>query len=320
MSASPLSVTAEEFARQQALDRYRIVDSLPEGVYDDIVRVAAGVCGTPIALVSLLDRDRQWFKAQLGMSERETPRDVAVCEHAVREPDTLMEIRDLREDARFAHFPIVSGALGARFYAGMPLVTPEGAAIGTVCVLDHQPRTLSKSQRAALHSLARITMNLLEGSSRERSFERAAQLSSAVAAAEAAAAKELVPGLNLVILELQDFAAQVERLGERAVEKALCQLNDELDVCLRGEPGDSVSRVTGSPEFIAVLHGGDREATVQRLREIAASHWQRSGLCTLIGAAQTRHASEAIETRYLRADSELSAAKIRYSDEGKAAA
>ena len=134
---------ADEASRQQVLDGYRIVDSLPEDTYQDIVQVAASLCETPIALMSLVDRDRQWFKARLGLDLQQTDRSQAVCGHAIRSPDHLMEVPDLSKDPRFTDISVVTGEVGARFYAGMPLVTSDGVALGTVCVLDTEPRALS---------------------------------------------------------------------------------------------------------------------------------------------------------------------------------
>jgi GAF domain-containing protein len=175
----------DEAARQRALDTYHVLDSLPEEAYDDVVRLASVVCGVPTALVSLVDRDRQWLKARIGFELSQTPRDVAFCDHAIRTPDRLLEVPDASRDPRFAANPLVTAEGGVRFYAGVPLVTPSGAAIGTVCVIDQQPRELDERQREALASLARLTLNLLEQRHRERGLER--QL--AFARMEAAEAK-----------------------------------------------------------------------------------------------------------------------------------
>src|ERR1700760_4656332 len=117
-------MSTSETERQRELDSYRIVDSLPETAYDDIVRLASALCGTPMALVSLIDRDRQWFKSKIGFEPSETRRDEAFCNHAIRTPDRLMEVHDATTDARFANHPSVTGGANIRFYAGMPLVTP----------------------------------------------------------------------------------------------------------------------------------------------------------------------------------------------------
>ena len=139
-----------------------MLDTPHEKAFDDLVALAARICGTPVSLVSLVDRDRQWFKANLGLEIRETPRAVAFCSHAIERPDQLMIVPDAARDPVFANNPLVTGEWGIRFYAGMPLRTPEGHAIGTLCVIDRQPRTLSAEQQEALGVLARQVMAQLE--------------------------------------------------------------------------------------------------------------------------------------------------------------
>jgi len=152
----------DEQARLEALREYAILDTLPEEGYDDVARIAAQICQTPIALVSLVDEDRQWFKAHVGLDATETPRDVAFCAHAILEPDSLLVVPDASRDPRFADNPLVTGAPGIRFYAGAPLVTPEGHALGTLCVIDRQPGTLAADQRSSLQALARQVVSQLE--------------------------------------------------------------------------------------------------------------------------------------------------------------
>jgi len=150
----------DELARQRALDVYRVVDTLPEVAYNDIVQIASILCDVPMALMSLVDRDRQWFKASRGMDTSSTHRDIAFCAHAIEAPTALMEVPDATRDPRFIANPLVTGSLGLRFYAGMPLVTPSGEAIGTVVVLDKKPRELNQRQREGLQALSRLTMTL----------------------------------------------------------------------------------------------------------------------------------------------------------------
>jgi two-component system NtrC family sensor kinase len=154
-------LSIDEKARIAALNHYSILDTLPEQIYDDVTALASLICGTPISLVSLVDTDRQWFKAAVGIEIRETPRELSFCAHTIGTATTLI-VRDAREDARFADNPAVTGAPGIRFYAGAPIVEPNGHVLGTVCVVDTAPRSISPIQIAALEALARHTMALME--------------------------------------------------------------------------------------------------------------------------------------------------------------
>ncbi|MCC8627984.1 GAF domain-containing protein [Xanthomonas vesicatoria] len=299
---------ADEASRQQVLDGYRIVDSLPEDTYQDIVQVAASLCDTPIALMSLVDRDRQWFKAQLGLGLQQTDRSQAVCDHAIRDPSHLMEVPDLTQDPRFRDISVVTGDTGARFYAGMPLVTTDGVALGTVCVLDTEPRTLNDLQRTGLQALARVTMNLLDARQEALQQERAAILQPAAAAA--ATALEAETPYRLVILEVQELAALAERQSERLLGRSLQQLDQALAALVQG-PGNSIDRVTESAEFIAVLRGPDADRTLQQLRDVAQLQ-HALGLTVLLGEAQAIRADEPIGQVFLRAEIALSAEKDRY--------
>ncbi len=159
MMAAPLPQNEE--ARIAALHDYHILDTPAEDAYDDIVRLAAFICGTPIAAVSLIDEHRQWFKAIIGLEAQETPRDVAFCAHTILQPG-LMVVPNAAEDARFAGNPLVTGDPNIRFYAGMPLVTEEGCALGSLCVIDRTARYLTPEQEAALRTLARQVTDSLE--------------------------------------------------------------------------------------------------------------------------------------------------------------
>jgi GAF domain-containing protein len=144
---------ANESARIRALCELDILDSPPEAAFDDITRLAAELCVTPVALVSLVDGTRQWFKSRIGIEVTHTSRDVAFCAHALHSPD-LLEVTDATLDPRFADNPLVTGGPGIRFYAGAPLLTPDGEVLGTLCVIDWTPRSLDDRQRRALRTLA----------------------------------------------------------------------------------------------------------------------------------------------------------------------
>lgn len=155
------SLRTDEKARVDALNRYSILDTSPEQIYDDVTALASLVCGTPISLVSLVDADRQWFKAAVGLEVRETPRAQSFCAHTIGTATTLI-VTDAQQDPRFMDNPAVVGDPGIRFYAGAPIVEPSGHVLGTVCVVDTTPRSLSPIQVAALEALARHVMALME--------------------------------------------------------------------------------------------------------------------------------------------------------------
>jgi anti-sigma regulatory factor (Ser/Thr protein kinase) len=150
-----------ETARLAALRKYRILDTDPEQAFDDLTLLASHICGTPIALISLLDADRQWFKSKVGISIAETSRSVSFCTHAITQRD-LYVVSDAREHDTFRDNPFVLGEDAIRFYAGAPLVTPDGHALGTLCVLDRIPRTLTQEQIDALQALRRQVEAQLE--------------------------------------------------------------------------------------------------------------------------------------------------------------
>ncbi len=148
--------------RVGALYAYNILDTLPEKAYDDIVFIASSICDTPIALVSLVDSDRQWFKARLGIDAAQTPRNISFCSHAIVEPKKLLIVEDACRDSRFADNPLVLQEPKIRFYAGAPLITSEGHALGTLCVIDNKPRHLSEKQQEMLRGLSRQVVAQLE--------------------------------------------------------------------------------------------------------------------------------------------------------------
>ena len=153
-------MTSEQL-RLAALQEYQIMDTLPEQAFDDLACLTSVICGTPIALVTLLDSQRQWFKAVHGLSTRETPLEHAFCAHAIHQEGVFL-VPDARLDPRFSANPLVSGEPRIRFYAGAPLITPSGVALGTLCAIDRVPRVLTAEQQDALAALARQVIRALE--------------------------------------------------------------------------------------------------------------------------------------------------------------
>ena len=151
----------DETGRLKELRDYQVLDTPPETQYDDLTQLAARICGAPIALISLIDENRQWFKSAQGLDARETERDIAFCAHAILEPD-LFIVEDALHDKRFADNPLVTAAPGIRFYAGAPLITASGHALGTLCVIDTKPRKLMPDHEMALRILSRHVVNQLE--------------------------------------------------------------------------------------------------------------------------------------------------------------
>lgn len=153
--------------RQQALDSLRVLDTPPHLMLDQVVQIASIVCETPIALISLVDRERLLFLARVGLDVREVPSSHSLCDHAILTPSEVLEVPDASLDPRFADSPLVTGPPGIRFYAGVPLVTGN-VAIGTLCAIDRRPRErLTASQLVALESLAQLTIHLFESQRRD---------------------------------------------------------------------------------------------------------------------------------------------------------
>lgn len=165
------SVKYNEIARLRALYDYEILDTISEDEYDNFTRIAAGICNTQASMITFLDKDRQWFKSHHGFDVKETPRSISFCNYTIKDTQNVLVVPDMRKDERFASNPLVINAPNAVFYAGAPLVTPEGFALGSICVLDGKAHELRSDQQDALKVLAEQVMTRLELQKKIRSLK-----------------------------------------------------------------------------------------------------------------------------------------------------
>ena len=202
-------VPANEAERLRTLRSYRILDTKPEERFDELTRLAALICGVPISLISLIDTDRQWFKSRFGLDVEETPRAQAFCTHAIMQPDMFV-VPDATKDERFAHNPLVTGDLHIRFYAGAPLAARDGHLLGTLCVIDHEPHTLTQAQKEALKIVGRLVIANFE---LRRDLQ---ELRDALAARDAAEGSvgQSSAGLEEIISRLQGVASDLLAVRE----------------------------------------------------------------------------------------------------------
>ncbi|MBF99803.1 MAG: hypothetical protein CMI36_12490 [Owenweeksia sp.] len=151
----------DESRRLYDLLSYGVLDTSPDQELDEIAEIASLLCDTPISLISLVDENRQWFKSRVGMDTKETPREDAFCRYTLDKPDEILVIPDSLEDERFRNNRLVTGEPRIRFYAGAPLLTPQGNVLGTLCVIDRKPKELTENQAKALKLLAKRAMDFL---------------------------------------------------------------------------------------------------------------------------------------------------------------
>jgi diguanylate cyclase (GGDEF)-like protein len=265
---------ALEEQRLKVLHDYDVLDTTPEESFDRITRLARLALRTPIVTISLIDRDRQWFKSRLGIDVHETPRSISFCDHAIRQ-DMPMIVPDALEDPRFARNPLVLGAPNIRFYLGVPLCSPKGFNIGTLCAIDREPRRASDEEVSAMCDLARLAVDELElrqiaaidcltGVLTRRSF---------LAEAERGLAQGRRHGVvdSCIMLDIDHFKAINDSLGHAAGDAVLRDVARFCQAHLRA--ADFIGRL-GGEEFAIFLPHTDQlgaQAIAERLRGELAS-------------------------------------------------
>lgn len=262
---------ANEAVRIQALHGLNVLDSAPEERFDRLTRLAKRLFNVPIALVTLVDKDRQWFKSCVGLDVNETPRDVSFCGHAILQ-DELLLVSDAKQDKRFHDNPLVTGEPNIRFYAGYPLTVPNGNKMGTLCLIDTKPRELDDEERGLLRDLAGMAeqelmavqmanMDELTLLSNRRGFKALAQYA-------LEACKHRDKPATLLFFDLNDFKHINDHYGHAEGDSALKTFADVLRIAFR--ESDVVGRL-GGDEFVALLTGSshvETTAIMARLKDI----------------------------------------------------
>jgi signal transduction histidine kinase len=262
----------DDALRLAALRDYRVLDTPPEAAFDSITELAAQLFGAPIALVSLVDETRQWFKSRVGLGPTETPREVAFCDHAIRQ-DRPFVVTDAAADERFRDNPLVTSDPGVRFYCGVPLRTPEGHGLGTLCIIDRVPREMSADQLHTLQKLAhhvelelevrRRLLLLEEGLAVARRQQESKELLASMVVHDLRAP---LTGITLVASLLEGMHPESKALFEELLDEAdrmRRMLIDVLDLCLADTPSFRLRRVTFPFQPLArrVVRRGERLAS-----------------------------------------------------------
>lgn len=298
-----------EVERLHILNQYGILDTPHEEPFERIAALARLIFETPIVLISLVDERRQWFKSNIGLDIRETPREQAFCNETIRSDDVLV-ISNAEQDIRTALNPLVTGKPHIRFYAGAPLVTSERARLGSLCVIDREPRHFDERQKAILQSLAGLVMKEME---LRRQTDQDWLTGAASRPAFQATVERLVertepPSIGLISLDIDHFKQVNDRFGHLAGDRVLI---DVVDVC-RGvlRDGDVISRL-GGEEFAVLLPGATADSTLaiaERLRHAieASSRPEVDGTVTAsFGVTMLEQSDEGLADALRRADEAL---------------
>ena len=293
----PAALPDNEVERLAARRRYDVLDTADEQEYDDLTTMAAAICDVPISVISLIDENRQWFKSRHGIAATETPREDAFCAHAILRPDEIMEVRDSALDRRFAGNPLVTGGPKIRFYAGAPLLSADGAAIGTICVIDQKPRELTELQKKGLAALSRRVVAQFEmrqvmaqlelqsmsdgltGVWNRRAFDRRLR-------EEWARHARLGQPLGLLMLDVDKFKSFNDEFGHPQGDRALITVARTMEATLRDS--DFFARY-GGEEFAVLLPHMEAEGSLlaaERIRQaVERVDWPVRAVTLSIGVA-----------------------------------
>jgi diguanylate cyclase (GGDEF)-like protein len=324
-------IPANEVQRLKAVLSYDVLDTPPEVDFDALTRIASHSLDTPAAVVGLLDADRLWFKSRLGLDAPQLDRDIAFCAHAIMQPGKLLVVEDLSQDSRFKDNPLVMSAPYLRFYAGAPLVDPNGLALGTIAVADIKPRDFSRKQGDVLNDLSVLAMTVLENRRRAHMLGRLAMTDYLTGLAnraqfdraletELAHAKRTGEPFTLLCMDLDGFKAINDRYGHVAGDEVLCETARRLEEQARSE--DIVSRI-GGDEFSMIMRSASRDSArmlAKRISEtisapIVLSSGDRVGVGISIGMVDYSDTMDSAVTMLAQADSALYQVK-RQPDRG----
>lgn len=319
----PIPAERREAQRLKALHQYNILDTPAEDFFDDIVLIAAHVCHTPIALITLIDSTRQWFKAKIGIRAIQTAREISVCQYALAYPDQLLIIPDVTQDARFAENPLVHETPYMRFYAGAPLVTAQRQVMGTLCVIDPRVRLLGQTEQEVLKILARRVVSALDTRAEVASLQILSTTDAltglynrrafnATFTEEFLSAKRHGKPLSLVLCDIDHFKRFNDTLGHPAGDRLLQAVAAALRRGARGT--DHVARL-GGDEFAILLPNTSCEVADQlaeRLRLTVQNQFDDDPAVTLsVGVADFKSTMEGWDVLFSQADSAMYQAKKR---------
>lgn len=259
----------DEQGRTRALDRLEVLDTAEEQPFEKIVNLVQQVLNVPMCAVSLIDRDRQWFKAKRGLDVSETPRDISFCTHAIQTSEPFI-IRDATLDSRFSENPLVTGEPGIRCYAGIPLMTPDGYNVGSLCAIDTRPREFPVSEIAILQSFAHVVVNELElrqiasidhltGALSRRAWTEKAEK-------EIERARRYGHALSLAILDIDRFKSINDTFGHPAGDQVIQRI---AEICLEAKRSADFFGRFGGEEFVMLMPetgAAEAERLAERLR------------------------------------------------------